>query len=223
MPSKIPSIKGTKTSRKPRKRRKPIARSRNPFYDEKGRPTQKLQHLVWCANFEEIFEDRDPLRQAFERWINEWDAEMHEKLAKVVRDCRRGFENLTIKDRATVYAIRAIKELYADPRFDSEKPSIPMLKARTLELMVRDAPLLPGETAAEQKKRLESKVRWPNLFANLRPSGFVRTLGRPMKASNKTGGDTIPTIFSWDMREFKSPPESPLALGLMNQVPPGGG
>jgi hypothetical protein len=224
MPTKIPATKGRETSVTQRKRRKRKPRKRSPYLDQDGRPTKRFQHLVWCANFHEIFVDRDPLRQAVDRWIDQWNAEMLEELAKITLDCRRGFENLTIKDRATVYAIRAIRELCVDPRFDdSAKPSITMLKAKTLELMARGASLLPGETVAEQRKRLESKVRWPTLLGNLPVTDFVRTLGRPVNVSSKTPGDTVPTIFSWDMREFKSPPENPLALGLMNQVPPGGG
>src|SRR5262249_4865251 len=130
-----------------RKRRKQKPRSRNPFYDEEGRPTKKLRHLVWCANFEKDFAARESLRQAFERWLDEWNAEMVIELGEIIRDCRRGFEKLTVKDRATVYAIRAIQELCVDPRFDdSAKPSITLLKEKTLELMARDAPLLPGET-----------------------------------------------------------------------------
>jgi len=222
MPSRIPPRKRSEASRK-RRKRKP--RSRNLYLDEERRPTKKFQHLVWCANFEQDFAAREPLRQAFDRWLDKGNAEMVDELAKIIRDCRRGFENLTIKDRAIVYAIRAIRELCADPRYDdSAKPSITLLKAKTLELMARGVPLLPGETVAEQRKRLESKVRWPTLFGNLPVTDFVRTLGRPVRVSSKTPGDTIPTIFSWDMREFKiASGKSAGGSGLMNQVPPGDG
>ena len=83
--------------------------------------------------------------------------------------------------------------------------------------MASYAPLLPDETVEEQKKRLERKVRWAFLYAVLPVAGFVRTRGRPPNAS-RTPGDTIPTIFSWDMREIRSLQQAPLALGLMNRI-----
>jgi hypothetical protein len=220
MPSKIPAIKRRETSGTRRKRQKRKSRSRNPYLEE-GKPTKRLQHLIWCANFEENFPDREALRQAIDRWVDEENAEMLDELAKIVRDCRRRFESLSIKERAIVYAIRAYREVCADPRFDSARPSLPILKAKTLELMASNAPLLPNETVEEQKKRLERKVDWTNVYAILPVARFVRKLGRPTKPNSKTPGDIVPTIFSWDIREIRGVQQGPLALGLMNRTIPG--
>jgi hypothetical protein len=217
-----------------KQRRKRKTRSANPFYDESGEPTKKLLHLIWCANFEDdranivrhcqahgngqawadeyVWVAGDPLTQVFHQWIHTSNAEMLEELAAVVRDCRTGFKK--VRDRATIFAIRAYNQLLTDPQFDAEKPPLVILKNLALELLAQDESRLNGGTHKEQKIRLEKQVRWTSLLKNLRPVGFARMRrGRPPKQNPDAVLKTpFPSCFSWEVKEFLPGP-------LMNPMP----
>ena len=197
---------GTPRSRG-RAQRKKTSPGRNPFYyRDKSTggllPTAKLLHLVWCANYEE---DRanierhcqahgyDPVRGdeytwvaydeltlAFFKWIHTGDADGLERLVPVVRDHKNRFGDLSVRDRATIYMIRAANEILGNPYFDSERPAVEILVDKTLELWAPNEARLKNETVAEQKERLKKKVRWTSLVRNLRPKDFTPMhRGRP--------------------------------------------
>jgi hypothetical protein len=169
-------------SRKRGRKRKVLRRSPltpNPFYDENGRATQYHLRLIWRAIFAETFNAASP---TYRRWIDAKDFAKLAELAAVMEDVEEGFKSLDARERATIFVIRAIRELHPAQEPGRRRISFAPTKKLALSLWAAHERLVGNETYREKKRRLERMVQWDTLSRTLCPGQFTKSRrGRPFR------------------------------------------